>query len=379
MISPTDSSVGFAAKLLELIGEASTTTTYKYALLLALVDLCQENVGQSEGPVGSVTTRQVARRVVEIYWPQTRTHSTTGRVLRQLTRQQRSIPDLIAQFRSGLGERDSTTPHRAETYDPSSFGRLLDEVEWILIRYPIPLLQRVGKGTLRLIYEVDWDEQPPRGPVTAYQRWMKSDESTPVGSFDNRIRFLPGVEEHLASLSGLFRPLIQREWSRFVLRCNGDALEDLEEFLFDPTRDDLSPVRQPLLRLQRGLCFYCRGRIQSPCDVDHFLPWARCGDDRLHNLVVAHRRCNSSKRDHLAGTSHLGNWYQRLEHQSDELQSMAEDVGWPVDLQRSLRLARSLYCRIAPNTPLWVRKGEFEQADPLQLGRVLLGCPNPGL
>ena len=60
--------IDFAVRLVELITTASTTSSYKYALLMALVDLCQENAGHAGGPVGRVTTRQVATTVLGLYW-----------------------------------------------------------------------------------------------------------------------------------------------------------------------------------------------------------------------------------------------------------------------------------------------------------------------
>ena len=51
-------------KLLSLLEESARTTTYKPALLLALIDRAQEYVEQDSIPVGAL-----AERVVELYWP----------------------------------------------------------------------------------------------------------------------------------------------------------------------------------------------------------------------------------------------------------------------------------------------------------------------
>ena len=66
------------AKLLALLEESARTTTYKPALLLALIDRVQEYVEHETVPV-----RALAERVVELYWPQTLAYPTTGGVLRQ--------------------------------------------------------------------------------------------------------------------------------------------------------------------------------------------------------------------------------------------------------------------------------------------------------
>jgi len=65
-------------KLLALLDESARTTTYKPALLLALIDRAQEYPVQE-----SIPMRALAERVVELYWPQTLIYPTTGCVLKQ--------------------------------------------------------------------------------------------------------------------------------------------------------------------------------------------------------------------------------------------------------------------------------------------------------
>lgn len=61
--------IDFADNLLELLDEARYTATYKFALLIALMDLCLEQTQRSGAPPHSVTTRQLADKIVELYWP----------------------------------------------------------------------------------------------------------------------------------------------------------------------------------------------------------------------------------------------------------------------------------------------------------------------
>lgn len=366
MIEPdTGETITFATQLLELLHGASTTTTYKYALLLALIDLCQENVGRRQGSKGSVTTRQLATRVLELYWPQTRHHPESGVVLRQMTRSDRSIPRLIAEHRLRFQD-SSSTPHRSRLAHREAFEDLLDEIEWTLIRYPIPLLQRLGLTDLHLLYSINWREQPPRGPVRRYQRYLRQDRPH-AGGFDNIIVLLPQVERRLTTLSSLLRPLIRREWARFVARCNGDELEDLEVFLFEPQREDLSACRGALVELQSTACFYCGNGLGSRVDIDHFLPWSRCADDGLHNLVAAHPGCNGDKSDHLAAERHLAAWRARLDVHGPALGRVADRARLPFHPERSMQLARALYSVVPPQLPLWLRADEFELAEPARL------------
>lgn len=65
-------------KLLALLEESARTTTYKPALLLALIDRAQEYTDRDSIPVPAL-----AERVIELYWPQTLAYPTTGHVLKQ--------------------------------------------------------------------------------------------------------------------------------------------------------------------------------------------------------------------------------------------------------------------------------------------------------
>jgi hypothetical protein len=70
--------LALAEKLLSLLEESARATTYKPALLLALIDRAQEYSEQESIPVGAL-----GERVIELYWPQTLDYPTTGNVLRQ--------------------------------------------------------------------------------------------------------------------------------------------------------------------------------------------------------------------------------------------------------------------------------------------------------
>ena len=63
--------IGFAEKVLELLDEGRYTATYKYAVLLGLIDVCLEQTQSSGAPPEMVTTRQLADKIIELYWPQT--------------------------------------------------------------------------------------------------------------------------------------------------------------------------------------------------------------------------------------------------------------------------------------------------------------------
>jgi len=94
-------------------------------------------------------------------------------------------------------------------------------------------------------------------------------------------------------------------------------------------------------------------------DVDHFIPWARYPDDGLDNLVVAHPRCNNSKRDFLAGAEHVEKWQRRARECGSPLATIAADLSWYRDAERTRSIATSIYSRLPLTARLWLAPSEF--------------------
>lgn len=372
----------FLDRMLVLLAQGSFTATYKYALMLALIDLCVEGTAEGTAPT-IVTTVQVAERLIMLYWPHTRLYhrwatpdaeSDAGRLYQSSTahlgrgRAQAGILQRIVQFRAGL-VRACHTPGQASRLDPDGFRRMRDEIEWIAATQPIPRLQLIGKRYEPFLYHLGWTVeqnsglriQPELPPLT------RRSQLRPDG-LDNRLRFLPGVPDQLVSLAAVLRPLIQRQWSDMVARLNGLPERHLEEFLFGQERIDLTPVREPLLDLQAGRCFYCLDRVQpGEAHVDHFLPWSRVPLDDLGNLVVADQRCNLSKRDFLVGGELLTRWIERA---PAPLKAIADATAWDHQPDRPLAAASVIYRHLSPGVPLWRGREEFRDLEPAELSGI---------
>ena len=343
-----DEPICFAERLLALLEEGSFTATYKFAVLLGLMDLCLEYSNRFGEPPPMVTTRQLAEKVVDLYW----SHATPfddryGEVLKQNSGKPAVILSRIETFRTQSIADLGCTLHRARLAHPSEFERLLNEVEWTLVLMPLPKLQRFGGSEDRFIYEIAWDDEITRGLFRDTRR------------FDNRIHFVGDAASHLVRLAPLLRPLIQQKWVEMVGRLNQFEVARLESFLFGTDRASLQAVRGPLRDLQRGACFYCGGRLRSSVDVDHFFPWSRYPDDRLDNLVVAHPICNRHKKDFLASAHHLATWARRLADHDADLARVAQEVGWPRECARSLAVIRGTYLKLPDGVALWQRSREF--------------------
>lgn len=350
-------------RLIALLDKGAFTATYKYAVLLALMDLCLEKTTPDGAEPESVTTRELAEKVVSLYWPQTAAFREG--VLRQNSgRPARILADILA-FRDTLPD-PSLPLCRARRADSGGWERLVRRVEWTLILMPLPRLQTVGRESDPILYRIHWDlgVDKRKGDVLRYQQ-------TGTGPFDNRILLLPGAGETLVRLNGLLRPLVHRAWASMVARLNALDESRLEDFLFGADRKLLAAVRPDLVDLQGGRCFYCGARLVSQAEVDHFIPFARHPDNGLANLVAADPCCNAHKRDFIAADAHLARWLERNRRHTADLASLAERKNLEIHPAETLGVARGLYLRLPPRTLLWAHDKHFHPADPVNLRALL--------
>ena len=122
-------------KLFSLLEQSSRSSTYKPALLVAIIDRAPEYLGETAIPVKSL-----AERVIELYWPQTLLYPTTSHVLQQNQGgQAKMIKDLIA-FRDSSCLTSRALPEGVRS--GKDWERLVNRIEKVLAEYPIPRLQR---------------------------------------------------------------------------------------------------------------------------------------------------------------------------------------------------------------------------------------------
>ena len=359
--------IALAERVLAILDEGGFSATYKFALFTAILNLCIEKTTVHGTPPETLTTRQLADKVVELYWNHVTPYSSLGTLRQGGGRgEQATIVERIERARSQWADAQTDTPYRARQSHPLEFRRLVDFVEWKLIQMPIQRLQVLGRQEDRFLYQYSWDQNVRQSVVTRHQRGGAT-------SFDNRLLLRPGVAEQLVRLNGLLRPLFHRQWTVMVARMNRLPEAELERFLFGSERTSLEVVRSPLRSLQENRCFYCEGRISGPADVDHFIPWSRYPDDGLDNLVAAHPKCNNSKRDFLAAADHVERWAERTRTLNTGLTAVARVAGWPRDAARSGSVATAIYLRLPAAVHLWNRPDEFVSIDHARIARALAG------
>lgn len=340
-----------AEKVFAVLDEGAFSATYKYAVMLALLDLCFEKTTQRGAPPDTLTTREVAEKVLELYWPQCVPYQGDA-FLKQGSGGQAEIVKRIIDFRREHAESESL--RRCAFAAPREFERLVCFIEWKLIEMPLPRLQVIGTAEDRFLYDYGWTQEVRQGEVSAYQRGAP-------GSFDNRLLLRPDVGAALISLNTLLRPFIQREWLRLVEQFNRGWIPQarLEQFLFDRDRAALDRIRAPLVKLQQRRCFYCGGPLNSAVDVDHFVPWARYPNDAIDNLVASHGGCNNQKRDFLTAGKHVETWLERRERKHDALLAIASAADWEPPAARSRSVALALYELLPDDARVWRRGRDF--------------------
>lgn len=280
--------IDFLTKLQRLLGEGSFVSTYKYALLMALADLCLELGDDDDAPL-RIDTRRIGEKFIEYYWRQSApfmpASEVAGGVLRQNTGEAPKVIRLLEQQRSQF--QGSLTGARQNL---PSWSKLVGQVTAQVRKMPLWKLQTVGREKLGFLY----------GP-----------------SADGKaIELKAGVAYCFRRHHGLVADLVRGAWAQYVRRYNSEVFGagvDLHEFLFGSERANLGTVMPILWEVQKGCCFYCGGAARrDSAHVDHFIPWARYPVDLGHNFVLVHGQpCNAKKSDRLACSEHLSAWVQR--------------------------------------------------------------------
>src|SRR5512136_403175 len=101
LVPSPERQIEFLTSLQRLLSEGSFVATYKYALLMALADICIEQGRDDDGPL-ELPTRLIAEKFIQYYWRQSmpfvpQAAPTHEQVLRQNTGKQAGIIKLIVE------------------------------------------------------------------------------------------------------------------------------------------------------------------------------------------------------------------------------------------------------------------------------------------
>jgi len=336
MAIPTaEQQINFLQKIQRLLEEGKFTSTYKFALLLSLVDLAVEK-GDDTGEALEISVRDISEKMIWIYWKQAipfPASESVESILYQNNDRQAAIVNAISSARNH--SRGSLARAMA---DSDTSRTLITKVSATVKEMPLWKLQKINNELDDFLYE------------QAY-----------TGSI---ITLRPGVTHNLRKFHGQIHNMVRGAWVRWVRKAKknqsilGQSV-DLEDFLFGTERFSLSQYVPVLEELQSGKCFYCGGRLAHSPEVDHFIPWIRYPVDLGHNFVLSHGSCNNSKRDFLADIPHLEQWVDRNCDHSDTLQSYFDDHALPYDLATSEKIGWWAYHQVEEvGGHVWSGKGD---------------------
>jgi hypothetical protein len=336
MSQPTSEfQIQFLSNIQRLLSEGLFVATYKYALLIALADICIEQ-GRDDDSTLELPTWLIAEKFIQYYWRQSMPFVPEGissreQVLQQNTGKQAGIIKLVVEAR-----RHYSGSITDASRDKSSWKALVTKVDAVVRLMPLWKLQTVGGQQLDFIYD--------------------------TMSRGTRIVLKPGVAFCFRKHYPLITDLVKGAWARYVRRFNMQVMgvtSDLHEFLFGSERACLAVVKPILNEFQKGKCFYCKNPLREDvAHVDHFIPWARYPVDLGHNFVMAHASCNSKKSDRLAFADHLDEWVDRSECLASEMGREFDRSGVVNDHSTSVRIVNWAYTQTYDCRGLTWARGE---------------------
>ncbi len=310
--------IEFLKNIQLIINSGSFTSTYKFALLISLVNIAIESqvIGRESL---EIHYRELAEQFLFLYWQQALPYSEESGepvILHQNNGPQAAVINHVQSLQMAHG-----TLARARA--SQDWRSVVGKVAQMIKRYPAQYLQNVGGTSLEFLYQ-----------------WSSTGMT---------ITLKPGVAYILRQFNGIIRQLSEQAWLEFV-RVNRQNIElfanehDLYNFMFATERQALNKLLPLLEEMQKGHCFYCNKRVtKSGAEVDHFIPWSLYSVDTGHNFVLADRTCNSKKSNHLAAEPFLENWLERNVLHDQFIQTEFTQAGFLCNQERSNSIAKWAY------------------------------------
>lgn len=302
-----------------ILQSGSFSSTYKFALLISLSRLAIEK-GEDSGEQLALEYSNIAEKFIELYWKQAvpYTFNDEGQlILNQNNGKQAAIVNQIIELRQiysslGLLRRNSVV-----------WSKLVKDVARTVKEMPVRYLQNINGQNFEFLYQFEQSKQ--------------------------QLTLLPQVMFCLRQFSEIIEELCQKRWIDYIRKNSSNApilnkLPNLEQFMFEPSRNQLNAVANVLVDLQDCKCFYCNKPMKKGnYAVDHFIPWSMYPSDTGHNFVLADSSCNSKKSNLLASDEFLYKWQERNEAQDLIIVDRISVLGFLTDKERSHKVAEWAY------------------------------------
>ena len=264
-----DPALALLDRLQKLLRDSSYTTTYKFALLRSLCDLSVELPDNTP----NIALQTIAERFIHLYWRQVQpfTPPNQDKEVQLVQCSMKNKPSKVISLVQQCAKESGRSLSNAQ-----QSGRILDYTK---------LVQR------QLVRDVLWRLQPEGDPFLYI--WKRGQDS---------IQLLPGVLATLRRFHALLCDLIDGAWTRWVERRNVEvrSSDALRKHLFGSERENIESIREPLIELQQGVCFYSGKELRKgDSHIDHFIPWSLARHEALGNLVVCTATANLKWSDAL--------------------------------------------------------------------------------
>ncbi|MEC8885685.1 MAG: HNH endonuclease domain-containing protein [Pseudomonadota bacterium] len=311
-----------------ILQSGSFSSTYKFALLISLSRLAIEK-GEDSVEQLALEYSDIAEKFIELYWKQAvpYTFNDEGQlILNQNNGKQAAIVNRIIELRQiysslGLLRRDTAI-----------WFKLVKDVARTVKDMPVRYLQNMNGQNFEFLYLLDQCRK--------------------------QLILLPQVMFCLRQFSEIIEELCQKRWIDYIRKNSSNApilnqLPNLEQFMFEPSRNQLNAVANVLVDLQDCKCFYCNKPMKKGnYAVDHFIPWSMYPSDTGHNFVLADSSCNSKKSNLLASNEFLYKWQERNEEHDLIIVDRISVLGFLTDKERSHKVAEWAYAQGKENNYL---------------------------
>jgi len=272
-----------------LARDAQTSTTYKPALLKAIVRIQRERARES------VPLRDVAEQFAQLYWTQTIVYH-----LRQAASLSKE-PEVLQALRSAAIEANTRR-----------FGDLADAAR-------LRLLTSIVK-TLKIDVLRRFHVGMPVGSAPLYS------------VTDETIAFSETAVAFIRTNSITLEMIANHWWARFLEKVNRLAPAIIQKIEADGTRrSSLRWFYERVKDVDAPNCFYCARLFSAEATrhVDHFIPWSFLLADPVWDLVFACVQCNLSKSDRLPNRSFIAQLDALNERRLDIVPELMQRIPLP--------------------------------------------------
>jgi len=313
--------IDFISYLQRLLQEGDFSSTYKFAFLHALADICVEKDVPSNGQL-PISFDEIVDKLILLYWqhakpffPETEQQLQGGILLQNSGKQAKIIADII--------ELQSNGARNLSQAKSSHF--------W----------PQIYRNTMRTLKE---------GPLWRLQILSKQEECYLFPHIKSRpyIELNTGIADCFQQFHDLVVQFSRQGWIEKVsnIQENQQVIGragELSEFLFGTSRSSLKPASELFREIQVGNCFYCQKPLKGTGEVDHFIPFTKYNNDLGHNFVLAHRACNNNKRDYLAAPKHREKWQEQNLVLNEKLITDELTNHFTCDVERTTHVANWAY------------------------------------